>query len=314
MAWAAEAGLQCMDEVLLEPEPYASIPSWCEARVRYTEARLAEAVRADDARLVLINHFPLRAQDVHLSRIPRFSIWCGTRATADWHRRFRAHVVVSGHLHVRDTSYADGCRFEEVSLGYPRQWSEERGMESLHAPDPARPGARLSTVVVGAGVVGASVAYHLVARGARDVVVLDRAPGPGAGSTGRATGGFRVQFASAVNVRLSLLAREKLRRFGGRDGRRLRLRRGGLSLGRERARRNWASCARRWRCSAPTASPTRARSARTRSRRSTRPCAARASRAGRTAPATASSARSASSPATAPRRNGSGRASSGTRR
>jgi sarcosine oxidase subunit beta len=89
---------------------------------------------------------------------------------------------------------------------------------SLHAPDSARPGARLSIAIVGAGVVGASVAYHLAARGARDVVVLDRAPGPGEGSTGRATGGFRVQFASAVNVRLSLLAREKLRRFADETG------------------------------------------------------------------------------------------------
>jgi hypothetical protein len=141
VAWAAEAGLQCMDEVLLEPEPYASIPDWCEARVRYTEARLAAACAADDARLVIVNHFPLRAQDVHLERIPRFSIWCGTRATADWHRRFRAHVVVTGHLHVRGTSYADGCRFEEVSLGYPRQWSEERGIEAYMRqilPDPVR--------------------------------------------------------------------------------------------------------------------------------------------------------------------------------
>ncbi len=141
VAWAAEAGLQCMDEVLLEPEPYASIPAWCEARVRYTEARLAQACAQDDARLVIVNHFPLRAQDVHLARIPRFSIWCGTRATADWHRRFRAHVVVTGHLHVRGTSYADGCRFEEVSLGYPRQWSEERGMEAYMRqilPDPVR--------------------------------------------------------------------------------------------------------------------------------------------------------------------------------
>ncbi|MEA2664406.1 MAG: hypothetical protein QOI11_1350, partial [Candidatus Eremiobacteraeota bacterium] len=67
-------------------------------------------------------------------------------------------------------------------------------------------------------MVGASVAYHLAARGVRDVVVLDRAPGPGEGSTGRATGGFRVQFASALNVRLSLLAREKLRRFAAETG------------------------------------------------------------------------------------------------
>jgi sarcosine oxidase subunit beta len=68
-------------------------------------------------------------------------------------------------------------------------------------------------VVVGAGVMGASVAWHLASRGCRDVVVLDRAPGLGAGSTGRATGGFRTQFATPVNIRLSLLAREKLLRF-----------------------------------------------------------------------------------------------------
>src|SRR5205085_8858037 len=68
-------------------------------------------------------------------------------------------------------------------------------------------------VVIGAGVVGASVAYHLAARGIRDVVVLDRANGPGGGSTPRATGGFRVQFGTTINIALSLLAREKLLRF-----------------------------------------------------------------------------------------------------
>ena len=71
---------------------------------------------------------------------------------------------------------------------------------------------------MGGGVIGASVAYHLCARGVRDVVVLDAAARPGAGSTGRATGGFRVQFATAISVRLSLLAREKLRRFAEDTG------------------------------------------------------------------------------------------------
>lgn len=71
---------------------------------------------------------------------------------------------------------------------------------------------RADVVIVGGGVVGASVAYHLAARGCTDVLVLDRAA-PGGGSTGRATGGYRAQFATAVNVRLSLLAREKLRAF-----------------------------------------------------------------------------------------------------
>ncbi|HKO21313.1 MAG TPA: FAD-dependent oxidoreductase [Candidatus Eisenbacteria bacterium] len=77
---------------------------------------------------------------------------------------------------------------------------------------------RASVAVIGAGVVGASVAYHLARRGWRDVLVLDRAVGPGEGSTGRATGGFRAQFASDANVRLSLLARERLSTFRDETG------------------------------------------------------------------------------------------------
>ncbi len=73
-------------------------------------------------------------------------------------------------------------------------------------------------VVVGAGVMGASVAWHLLQRGVRDVLLLDRAPGPGAGSTGRATGGFRVQYDTAANVRLSVRSREKLLAFAEEVG------------------------------------------------------------------------------------------------
>jgi sarcosine oxidase, subunit beta len=65
-------------------------------------------------------------------------------------------------------------------------------------------------VVVGGGVVGASVAYHLAERGCGPVVVLEREAAPGLGSTGKATGGFRAQFGSEINVRLSLLSRGKL--------------------------------------------------------------------------------------------------------
>jgi sarcosine oxidase subunit beta len=75
-----------------------------------------------------------------------------------------------------------------------------------------------TVAIVGGGVVGASIAYHLAARGVRDVVVLDRAAQAGAGSTGRATGGFRVQFAAAMEIRLSLLARERLRAFHDETG------------------------------------------------------------------------------------------------
>ena len=75
-----------------------------------------------------------------------------------------------------------------------------------------------SIVVIGGGVIGASVAHHLAARGARGVIVLDRAERPGMGSTGAATGGFRAQYGTAINVRLSLLARSKLHAFEDETG------------------------------------------------------------------------------------------------
>jgi 3',5'-cyclic AMP phosphodiesterase CpdA len=119
--WARETGIECADEALLHPDPYVDIAEWCRDRCKVTELRLQEY--RNDLPTVLINHFPMRQDLAVLPRIPRFSIWCGTRRTDDWHIRFNAAVVVSGHLHIRSTSYRDGVRFEEVSLGYPRQWT-----------------------------------------------------------------------------------------------------------------------------------------------------------------------------------------------
>ncbi|HET9298646.1 MAG TPA: FAD-dependent oxidoreductase, partial [Candidatus Polarisedimenticolaceae bacterium] len=73
-------------------------------------------------------------------------------------------------------------------------------------------------LIVGGGVMGASVAYHLALAGCSGVHVLDRGDGPGSGSTGRATGGFRAQFGTAIHVRLSLLSRSKLQRFREETG------------------------------------------------------------------------------------------------
>ena len=58
-------------------------------------------------------------------------------------------------------------------------------------------------VVVGGGVVGASAAYHLVAAGAGRVLLVERSDHLSAGSTGACAGGFRYQFSSEINVRLS---------------------------------------------------------------------------------------------------------------
>jgi sarcosine oxidase subunit beta len=73
-------------------------------------------------------------------------------------------------------------------------------------------------VIIGAGPIGCSIAWHLAAAGVRDVLVLDRAADFGGGSAPLATGGFRAQFSSEINIRLSLLSREKLRRFAADVG------------------------------------------------------------------------------------------------
>jgi len=77
---------------------------------------------------------------------------------------------------------------------------------------------RAAVVVIGGGVIGASVAYHLAVRGVGDIVVLDRTDRPGLGSTGKATGGFRAQYGTSINVRLSLLARDLLSCFEEETG------------------------------------------------------------------------------------------------
>lgn len=60
--------------------------------------------------------------------------------------------------------------------------------------------------IVGAGIVGTSIAYHLARRGGVRVAVLEREINPGMGSTAKAAGGIRVQFASEINVDLSRLS------------------------------------------------------------------------------------------------------------
>jgi len=69
---------------------------------------------------------------------------------------------------------------------------------------------KTSVVVVGAGVIGCSIAFQLARMGRQEVVVLERETLPGTGSTSRANGGIRAQFTTEVNVRMSLLSMEIL--------------------------------------------------------------------------------------------------------
>ena len=68
-------------------------------------------------------------------------------------------------------------------------------------------------IIIGAGIIGSSIAYHLSISGFKNILVLESETSPGRGSTGRATGGFRQQFGSEINIRLSLLSRKHLTEF-----------------------------------------------------------------------------------------------------
>jgi 3',5'-cyclic AMP phosphodiesterase CpdA len=118
---AYDAGVVCTDEVLLFPDPYPTRDDWCSARLAVTEQRLA----ARDPLLptVLVNHYPLIRDPTRVLHFPEFAQWCGTERTADWHRRFNAVTMIYGHLHIPRVTWHDGVCFQEVSVGYPREWS-----------------------------------------------------------------------------------------------------------------------------------------------------------------------------------------------
>ncbi|MGW7518053.1 metallophosphoesterase family protein [Streptomyces sp. NPDC054796] len=119
---AEEAGVVCTDEFFLHPDPHPGRDAWCAARVRESERRLSAL--DPSLRTVLVNHYPLVREPTRVLRYPEFAQWCGTELTANWHLRFRAAAVVYGHLHIPRTTWHDGVRFEEVSIGYPREWRQ----------------------------------------------------------------------------------------------------------------------------------------------------------------------------------------------
>jgi sarcosine oxidase subunit beta len=68
-------------------------------------------------------------------------------------------------------------------------------------------------VIIGSGIVGSSVAYHLAQKGCTNVLVIEREAHQGKGSTGKSMGGVRAQFATAVNIQMSLYSIDFFSRF-----------------------------------------------------------------------------------------------------
>ena len=77
---------------------------------------------------------------------------------------------------------------------------------------------RAAVVIIGGGVMGASLAYHLATRGQRDVVLLERGEIFGQGATGKCAGGIRHQFGTEINVQLSIESIRMLERFSDEPG------------------------------------------------------------------------------------------------
>src|SRR6266481_9389063 len=59
-------------------------------------------------------------------------------------------------------------------------------------------------VIIGGGIGGSSIAYHLTAAGCRNVLVIERESALGKGSTGKSMGGVRAQFSAAASIQMSL--------------------------------------------------------------------------------------------------------------
>jgi sarcosine oxidase subunit beta len=73
-------------------------------------------------------------------------------------------------------------------------------------------------VILGAGIIGASIAYHLASRGCTNVVVLEKEPVEVSGSTARSAAGVRHQFSSRTNILLSKYSIERFRNFTAEVG------------------------------------------------------------------------------------------------
>jgi 3',5'-cyclic AMP phosphodiesterase CpdA len=139
LAIAREANVVATDEFLLSCEPYPTRDAWCRERLAITRKRLDDLDWMTPT--VLVNHFPMVREPCDALYYPEFALWCGTTETADWHTRYNAVCSVYGHLHIPRTTWYDNVRFEEVSVGYPREWRRRKPPTWLRQilPDPKYP-------------------------------------------------------------------------------------------------------------------------------------------------------------------------------
>lgn len=73
-------------------------------------------------------------------------------------------------------------------------------------------------VIIGGGIIGASIAFHLSKLGMKDICILEKEKFLGAGATAKCAGGIRAQFSSEINVKISLLSEDLFERFSEDTG------------------------------------------------------------------------------------------------
>ena len=73
--------------------------------------------------------------------------------------------------------------------------------------------ATADVVIIGGGIVGSSIAYHLAESGCTDVLIIEREEKQGLGSTSKSLGGVRAQFATPINIQMSLFSIDLFSRF-----------------------------------------------------------------------------------------------------
>ena len=114
---AAQKNVMMTDEIAIAP--FTDIRAWCWDRLTYSITRLSRVTGPT----VLVNHWPLVQEPTLRMALPEIALWCGTRHTRHWPRRYNAKAVVYGHLHIPSEFELDGVVHYEASLGYPREWT-----------------------------------------------------------------------------------------------------------------------------------------------------------------------------------------------
>lgn len=104
------------DEVAIAP--FVDIRAWCWDRLTYTTRRLSRV----EGETILVNHWPLIQEPTDKMLWREIALWCGTRHTRGWAKRYNARAVIYGHLHMPGVETYDGVDHIEVSLGYPDEW------------------------------------------------------------------------------------------------------------------------------------------------------------------------------------------------